>query len=202
MMPLELETSNLNAYLEASEVIDFEQSTIHETATQLVEAETTDIAGARRIYEFVRDQVAHTFDVGGNLVTCYASEVLQHRQGICFAKSHLLAAMLRSVSIPTGFCYQRLLCEQENAPEFTLHGLNAIYLASIDRWIRVDARGNKPGVQAELCLEKEMLAFPIRAALHETEYAIVYSHPNANVIATLKNSSTVTELIQNLPDEL
>ncbi|WP_225895335.1 transglutaminase-like domain-containing protein [Leptolyngbya sp. NIES-2104] len=202
MMHLELETSNLDAYLEASDVIDFEQPIIREIAAQLIRAETTDVARAKRIYEFVRDRVSHTFDIQGDIVTCQASEVLQHRQGICFAKSHLLAAILRCVGIPTGFCYQRLLFEQENAPEFTLHGLNAIYLASVGRWIRVDARGNKPGVQAELCLEKEMLAFPIRAELHETDFAIVYSRPNVNVITALRNSETIAQLIQHLPDEL
>ncbi|GAP99665.1 hypothetical protein NIES2104_62310 [Leptolyngbya sp. NIES-2104] len=201
-MHLELETSNLDAYLEASDVIDFEQPIIREIAAQLIRAETTDVARAKRIYEFVRDRVSHTFDIQGDIVTCQASEVLQHRQGICFAKSHLLAAILRCVGIPTGFCYQRLLFEQENAPEFTLHGLNAIYLASVGRWIRVDARGNKPGVQAELCLEKEMLAFPIRAELHETDFAIVYSRPNVNVITALRNSETIAQLIQHLPDEL
>lgn len=201
-MHLELETSNLDAYLEASDVIDFEQPIIREIAAQLIRAETTDVARAKRIYEFVRDRVSHTFDIQGDIVTCQASEVLQHRQGICFAKSHLLVAILRCVGIPTGFCYQRLLFEQENAPEFTLHGLNAIYLASVGRWIRVDARGNKPGVQAELCLEKEMLAFPIRAELHETDFAIVYSRPNVNVITALRNSETIAQLIQHLPDEL
>ncbi|MGG6265422.1 transglutaminase-like domain-containing protein [Leptolyngbya sp. AN03gr2] len=202
MLSLELKNSNLDAYLEASNVLDFEQPAISETAKQLIQSETTEIARAKRIYEFVRDRVPHTFDIGGDIVTCSASGVLQHRQGICFAKSHLLAAMLRSINIPAGLCYQRLICEQEQSSKFALHGLNAIYLGSIDRWIRVDARGNKPGVQAEFCLEKERLAFPIRAALHETECPIVYSQPNPNVIAALRNSTTVTELIQNLPEQL
>jgi transglutaminase-like putative cysteine protease len=133
MMSLDLETSNLNAYLEASDVLNFEQAEIHNLAVQLIQSKTTDVAQAKRIYEFVRDQVSHIFDIQGNIVTCLASEVLQHRQGICFAKSHLLAAMLRAVNIPSGLCYQRLVGEQEQGPEFSLHGLNAIYLASVDR---------------------------------------------------------------------
>lgn len=202
MILLELETSNLGAYLAASDVIDFEQPEIRELAIQLSQAETTDFARAKRIYEFVRDQVAHTFDIRGDIITCAASEVLQHRQGICFAKSHLLAALLRCIGIPTGLCYQRLLFEQENVPEFTLHGLNAIFLASIDRWIRVDARGNKPGVQAEFSLEQEEIAFPVRVELNETDDARIYTQPNCNVIAALRNSATIAQLIQNLPDEL
>ncbi len=202
MMELQLETSNLSAYLAASEVIDFEHPAIEAIATQLIQSQLTDVAQAQRIYEFVRDEIPHSFDITGRVVTCHASDVLQHREGICFAKSHLLAALLRCVSIPTGLCYQRLLLEQENAPEFTLHGLNAVYLASVDRWIRVDARGNKPGVQAEFSLAQERLAFPIRAELHESEYDIVYAQPNVKVIAALRNSPTLLALIQQLPDEL
>jgi len=41
-----------------------------------------------------------------DVVTCSASEVLREGTGICFAKSHLLAALLRAVGIPAGLCYQ------------------------------------------------------------------------------------------------
>jgi transglutaminase-like putative cysteine protease len=202
MMQLQLETSDRDAYLATSEVIDFEQAAIRAIATQLSQSASTDGGQAQCIYEFVRDEIPHSFDIKGRVVTCKASEVLQHREGICFAKSHLLAALLRCVGIPTGFCYQRLLLEQENAPEFTLHGLNAIYLTSVDRWMRVDARGNKPGVQAEFDVAQERLAFPIRPELHESEYAVVYAQPNAKVIAALSNNLTLSALIQQLPDQL
>jgi transglutaminase-like putative cysteine protease len=202
MISLQPETQDLKAYLTASEIIDFEDPAIRAIATDLAHSASTQLEQATRIYEFVRDQVSHSFDIQGKVVTCHASEVLRHREGICFAKSHLLAAMLRCVDIPSGFCYQRLLFEQEQGPEFTLHGLNAIYLESCHRWIRVDARGNKPGVQAELCVDVEKLAFPTRTELREAEYAMVYQQPNAKVVAALKQSSTVPALINNLPDEL
>jgi transglutaminase-like putative cysteine protease len=201
-MQLQLDTPNTAAYLEASDVIDFGDSTIRVLAHQLIQSETTDVAQAKRLFEFVRDRIAHSFDIQGGIVTCNASEVLQHRQGICFAKSHLLAALLRGVGIPAGLCYQRLRCEQEGAPEFSLHGLNAIYLKSLNRWLRVDARGNKPGVQAEFCLEREMLAFPVRAELAESDDAVIYAEPNFKVVAALRTSTTCSELIENLPDEL
>lgn len=59
-------------------------------------------------YEFVRDAISHSGDVAGRAVTCAASDVLQAREGLCYAKSHLLAALLRSNGIPAGFCYQAL----------------------------------------------------------------------------------------------
>lgn len=41
--------------------------------------------------------------------------------GICFAKSHLLAALLRCKSIPAGFCYQKLILDDETAPVLIYH---------------------------------------------------------------------------------
>lgn len=64
-MPLKLESSNLDAYLESSDVINCKQIEICETAIQLSHAEPTEIAKAKRIYEFVRDQISHTFDIQG-----------------------------------------------------------------------------------------------------------------------------------------
>lgn len=57
-------------------------------------------------------------------------------------------ASLRSVGIPAGFCYQVLRFGPTDDEEMVLHGFNAIYLASLDRWIRVDARGNTNGINA------------------------------------------------------
>jgi transglutaminase-like putative cysteine protease len=201
-MQLRLDTPDTRAYLNASEVIDFEDASIRALAYQLTQSDTTDVAQAKRLFEFVRDHIAHSFDIQGDIVTCNASDVLQHRQGICFAKSHLLAALLRCVEIPAGLCYQRLRCEQEDAPEFSLHGLNAVYLNSLNRWLRIDARGNKPSVQSEFCLEREMLAFPVRAELAESDYAVIYAKPSPKVITALRTSKTRSELIENLPEEL
>ncbi len=65
------------------------------------------MAIAHRCFEFVRDEVRHSWDFKENPVTCHASEVLRHRTGYCYAKTHLLAALLRANRIPAGLCYQR-----------------------------------------------------------------------------------------------
>lgn len=201
-MELLLETNDITQYLTASETIDIDNDNIQAIANSFQKQAKTDIELAKRIYEFVRDEISHSCDIKGNVVTCEASSVLKHKQGICFAKSHLLAAILRTVGIPTGFCYQKLVFDDAQPNYHTLHGLNAIYLANIDRWIRVDARGNKTGVKAEFCLDREVLAFPVRTNLNEIDYPIVYNQPNLQVISALKNSTTVEQLIRNLPTRL
>ena len=86
-------------------------------------------------------------DFGRVEVTCRASDVLAARTGFCYAKSHLLAALLRANGIPAALCYQRLSIDGQGPP-FCLHGLNAVHLPE-HGWYRIDARGNKPGVDAQ-----------------------------------------------------
>lgn len=200
-MQLILESTDIKEYLKDSNIIDYENESIREIAHNLSEAAENEVELARRVYEHVRDDISHSNDINGQVITCNASEVLMHKQGICYAKSHLLAAILRKLGIPAGFCYQRLLNDEEN-PRLVLHGLNAIYLESVGRWIRVDARGNKPGIQAEFSLEEEKLAYHVREELGETDIPIIFSTPNKNIINALKRSMTVDGLIDNLPSDL
>jgi transglutaminase-like putative cysteine protease len=71
-------------------------------------------------------------------VTCSASQVLLHGTGFCYAKGHLLAALLRANAIPVGSCYQRLRIDG-TGPPFCLHGFNSVHLPAIG-WYRIDAR--------------------------------------------------------------
>ncbi|MEZ0154964.1 MAG: transglutaminase family protein [Candidatus Reddybacter sp.] len=48
----------------------------------------------------MRDQISHSLDSQQNPVTYRASSVLEYGTGYCYAKSHLLVALLRANSIP------------------------------------------------------------------------------------------------------
>ncbi|BFO19415.1 hypothetical protein SHKM778_58030 [Streptomyces sp. KM77-8] len=56
----------------------------------------------------MRDTIPHSQDSGDLRVTWRASDVLEQRTGICYAKAHALAALLRAEDIPTALCYQNL----------------------------------------------------------------------------------------------
>ena len=137
----------MKAYLEASEMIDWKHNSILRQAEVL--AAGNKVETAKSCFEFVRDEIRHSWDFQLNPVTCKASDVLKYGTGYCYAKSHLLAALLRANGIPAGLCYQRLTISDDKPP-FCLHGLNAVYLEEFG-WYRVDARGNKPGVDAQYC---------------------------------------------------
>lgn len=193
----------MEKYLESSDIVDFEScDEIRRKSLQLIAGYNSEIDIIKKIYEFVRDEINHSADIDGKVVTCKASDVLKHRQGICYAKSHLLAAMLRFCGIPTGFCYQRLVLHDDTAPYIILHGITAVYLKDMEKWIRLDARGNKNGIDAQFSLEYEKLAFPVRKEKGEEDIWTIYSSPDTNVINTLNKYADPMDLYNNLPREL
>lgn len=122
----------------------------------------------------------------------------KNKEGICFAKSHALAALLWSMLIPAGFCYQKVLIEDTTESGYALHGLNALYLDSYG-WLRVDPRGNKPGITSAFSLTEEKLAYPIRKELGEIDYPQVYIIPLSSVLASMKNASDCHALFYERP---
>jgi len=186
----------MNRYLEATEYIDWENPAILAQAKILAEGSASHEETTRKCFEFVRDEIKHSWDYKLNPVTYKASDVLCYGTGYCYAKSHLLAALLRANNIPAGLCYQRLTIT--DVPPFSLHGLNAVYLNQFG-WYRLDARGNKQGVSAEFCPPTEKLAFPI-ATRGEADLPEIWAEPLPVVIQALKQYKTVQEVANNLPD--
>ncbi len=145
-------------FLAATEMIDFQHMAIQNKAQQLFTAALNDVDKTRVAYAFVRDEIPHSFDCNAQIMTAKASDVLIHQTGICHAKANLLAALLRSQGIPTGFCFQHLTLADDDGLGYCVDGYDAVYLES--RWIRLDAGGNKPGVAAQCSLSEPVLAFP------------------------------------------
>lgn len=187
----------MKKYLASSEYIDWEHPLLTAKAAELALGCLSDEAVAKRCFEFVRDAIKHSWDYRINPVTCKASDVLIHGTGYCYAKSHLLAALLRANAIPAGLCYQRLTVGAEGPP-YCLHGLNAIYLKQ-HGWYRVDARGNKIGVAAEFCPPLEKLAFPVRGDL-EKDFPEILAEPHPAVVVALTQYKSVEQVFENLPD--
>src|ERR1051325_2791430 len=98
----------LDRYLQPSPYIDLDHPALQSFLSRFREEKRAEVEAAGALFEFVRDAIAHSGDIRRHRVTRKASEVLEPREGICYAKSHLLAALLRGVGIPAGICYQRL----------------------------------------------------------------------------------------------
>lgn len=184
-------------YLESSDYIDWQTPEITAKAKELATGLTEPELIAKQCFEFVRDKIKHSWDFQANPVTCKASDVLAHGTGYCYAKSHLLAALLRANNIPAGLCYQRLTIENDQPP-FCLHGLNAVYLESYG-WYRIDPRGNKTGVNAEFIPPVEKLAFPI-ITQGEADLPEIWAKPLPVVVDVLNRYTTYDQVADNLPD--
>jgi len=197
------ESKSLEDYLAETEEIDFSHLSIKEKASELFSASSNEDDFVKKTFEFVRDEISHSWDIQSSRVTCRASEVLYFKEGICYAKSNLLCALLRSKGIPTGFCYQRLTIGATPDTGYCIHALNAVYLSSVESWVRLDARGNKAGVNAEFSLDDEKLAFSVKEEYDEVDYPQIFTLPNPKTIHTLKqNKDCITMYLHGLPSSL
>jgi len=188
----------MQRYLASSRYIDFEDAEVASVARRLATGARSETDLVLRCFEFVRDEIRHSSDFKANPVTCRASDVLRHGTGYCYAKSHLLAALLRANGIPAGLCYQRLSLGDDGGAPYCLHGLNAVHLREFG-WFRVDARGNKPGVDARFVPPTEVLAFQVKGA-HERDLPEIWAEPLQLVVEALERCHTYDEVLANLPD--
>jgi len=90
-----------------------------------------------------------------------------------------------------------LSCSEYLPDIYCLHGLNAIYLKK-HGWYRVDARGNKEGVEADFTPPEEKLAFELQ--VNEMDLAEIYDEPLDVVVEALKKHTSYDEMIHNFPD--
>lgn len=191
----------IDHYLEASKYINWEHPSVMRTAGELMGKD--ELETVRNCYHFVRDCIKHSWDAQDRRVTVRASDVLREKVGICYAKSNLLAALLRANQIPSGICYQRLTLGDTPETGYCIHALNAVYLNTLHQWIRLDARGNKPGICAEMNLEHEKLAFAVRPEVGEKDYTQVYARPLPITMHVLEQADDALKMyLHALPDKL
>jgi transglutaminase-like putative cysteine protease len=196
---MKLQSPHLADYLKSTPIIDWQTPTLIAQTEALTSHLTDETAKARTLFEWVRDTIPHSSDLGTDVVTCTASDVLQQQTGLCYAKSHLLAAMLRCTGIPAGFCYQ-VFRRDPPYHGLALHGLNGLYLPSLGRWIRVDPRGNTGTIDAQFSLTEEHLAFPIEPHRGEFIYETIYTDPAPAVVAVLRAFTSLHALWPYLPE--
>lgn len=186
----------MKEFLRSTKIIEADADEIVAVASSLaVRGDSTETA--KRCFDWVRDNISHSFDAGAEMVTCSATRVLREGTGICYAKTHLLAALLRANAIPAGFGYQRIALD-DGASQFCLHGFNFVYLEEFG-WYAIDPRGNREGVATSFDPPKVILAFVTNLPGEKT-YHEIFHEPLPLVIESLMANSTVSELRAALPD--
>jgi transglutaminase-like putative cysteine protease len=168
-------------YLGASEAVDFDDERILIQSAKFPDGE---VPYANAAFEFVRDEITHSMDVDDPRWPWRATDVLEAGTGLCYSKTHLYVAFLRLAGIPSGFCYQRLAGEEG---EFSVHGLVAVQFE--DHWVRLDPRGDKPGLRTWFATDEDIPAFRPRPELGEVTYEEVYAEPHPTVLAALQSET-------------
>ncbi|WP_336322312.1 transglutaminase family protein [Streptomyces lavendofoliae] len=192
-MELIQQVPEISAYLVADDVIDHEHPRVREVVRHLADQHRDAYAYAEAAFAYVRDTIPHSVDSGDPRVTWRASDVLEKRTGICYAKSHALAALLRARSIPTALCYQSF---------GVVHGLVAVRLPGGAGWVRQDPRGNGPGVDARFRTDREQVAFRVRPEAGEVDHPELYAAPHPVVLRALRNARDRPHLERTLPAAL
>jgi transglutaminase-like putative cysteine protease len=201
-MPLLTTLHPLADYLRSGPSIGHDNEEVRRLLDERGWSALDEVEATRRAFEFVRDEVRHSWDIRSHRITRTAGDVLRHREGLCFAKAMLLAALLRALRIPSGLTHQRLTLGDTAATGFSVHGLNTVYLAPLERWIRLDARGNKAGIDAQFSLDEEKLAFLARTEHGEVDYLDNLPEPHPVVARALERHVDLFELVEALPEHL
>ena len=177
----------MDMYLNETPSIDYMNIHIQEKVSELISQSDDDGDYIKRCYFFVRDEIPHSWDIGVNIVSKTASETLINKTGICWAKSCLLAALLRANGIPSGISYQLLTIAEDDSQGHIIHALNTVFNG--DKWIRIDARGNTGDSDVEFSLDNDQLAFQVRKQFGEIDYM----DNNADLDERLVNALAQTE---------
>lgn len=184
-----------NTYLCETEYINFNHPLIAKKVKELRDKSTNSLDYMKQAFSFVRDEITHTWDAKKTIVSKKASDVLRNKTGICWTKSCLLAALLRANGIPAGISYQKLTRADEDAGEgYIIHALNTVYIRELDKWIRLDARGNKENVQAEFSIDQEKLAFIVRPKLGEIDYHDNHPDLDKRLCKILEESKNILQI--------
>ena len=132
--------------LKPSYCIDSDAKNIREKATRLTAHLSGARAKARRLFDYVRDEIRYNFGPAVYEPSHFkASHTLELGNGFCMQKAALYAALCRASGIPARIGFQHLIDYKIVGPFFDMlggnelmnHGMNAVYLEG--RWLAVDA---------------------------------------------------------------
>lgn len=185
----------MKEYLIETQSIDYNDENIQKKVSHLKELSCDDIDYIERCFMFVRDEIPHSWDINASVVSKKASEVLANKTGVCWTKSCLLAALLRANEIPSGISYQLLTrADNDTSDGYIIHAFNTVYIEQLDKWIRLDARGNKENVNAQFSLDEEHLAYETRSELGEIDYHNNQTDLDERLVNVLSKCNVVSEI--------
>ena len=96
----------------------------------------------------------------------------------------------------------RWCAARPDASELLLYGFNGVYLASRERWILLDARGNKPGPRRALRSRRAAPRGAGRPERGEWVYPSIWTRPAPVVVDLLSRNKSLARIADHIPAEL
>ena len=184
----------MEEYLVETPSIDYMDPRVQEKVQELLNQSKDNLDYIKRCYMFVRDEIPHSWDIKADVVSRTASDVLKNKTGICWTKSCLLAALLRANGIPSGISYQLLTRADDASEGYMIHALNTVHIKDLNKWVRLDARGNKTNINAYFSLDEEHLAYSIRNEFGEIDYQDNHADLDERLVNILMRSADILEI--------
>ena len=184
----------MKEYLAETNSIDYMNPHIQKKVQELRNQSSDSVDYIRKAYKFVRDEIPHSWDIGTDMVSKTASDAIINKTGICWVKSCLLAALLRANGIPSGISYQLLTRADDDSEGHMIHALNTVFIKDLNKWIRLDARGNKENINAQFSLEREQLAYSVRTELGEIDYKDNHADLDERLIKILEENESMLDI--------
>ena len=92
------------------------------------------------------------------------------------------------------YLYETKYIDYGNPLVKDIHALNTVHISELNRWIRLDARGNKENVHAEFSLDQEILAFNVRPELGEMDYKDNHLDIDKRLCMILEESKNIVQI--------
>ncbi len=186
-------------YLEDTIVIDWQTPKVFEKARALGAHAAGEFQRIRAAFIFVRDEVDDSLLGGDDVLTCNASHVLREGTGLSYAKSHLLAALLRARGTPAGFGYQRL-CDAETRSGFALHGFVGAWLGEGEEWVALDPCAESVELADDFLARPPLFARVPDA--EESTFPSLFARPLKHVLDLLDRGDSLARVRRYLPDAI
>lgn len=191
---------SLERFLEDTECVDWTDMLVTRETAQAITGCVTDEEKVKAIFEFVRDDISNAMNIDSVALPWTASTTIRAMIGNDDAKAMVLAAMVRALKIPAGFCYQRLTVVDDDSEGHYLHCYNAVYLDG--NWVKLDASGRLGAKDVRFCKIEPDLAFIPRDVYGEYNILGIFAEPYAPSVDVIRNAGSISDIIFGLPDSI
>ncbi|WP_417595069.1 transglutaminase-like domain-containing protein [Oceanospirillum sp.] len=183
----------MNPFLRSTQIVNWDHPEVLALASYLSKQSEAPQVFIAKTFDWVCDHIEDTEVCQKAADILRASDVLVQKRGCCFAKSHLLAALLRANGISAGFAYQAVENER-GKPSYRLHGLNTVYLPR-SGWCDLDTMGHWQNIEKYSGPPDIRLSYPDAMRIKG-----VWPNPLSCVVSAFSDNLPIPTLYCNSPE--